>query len=281
MARSRSPVGSSRRHRRVGQTREIDVPGPVVDPRIDPTGERSRLRRRLGDCHVVSIVDGAESERSHRGDHATTSRWGLADFVAAEELDRSRGFWWSPDGTRLLVQRTDESPVHTWFVSNPALTRVRPTPQRYPAAGTPNPDGRACGSSTCRRAVSPMSASWRDRVRRDRPLVRARCTSRRGARPSTADRRWHSVDTAARTTELLRTVTDGAWVDVVPGTGCVGPRRTPADRRGARRRLRALCRDGDAVSPADLQVRAVVHRSARRTSRCWHRPTLATNRSGR
>ena len=56
--------------------------------------------------------------------------WGLADFIAAEELDRGRGFWWSPDGKRLLAQRTDESPVATCYEWNPIDPVSEPVPQR-------------------------------------------------------------------------------------------------------------------------------------------------------
>ena len=34
--------------------------------------------------------------------------WGIAEFAASEELDRHRGFWWSPDGERIAAARVDE-----------------------------------------------------------------------------------------------------------------------------------------------------------------------------
>jgi len=36
---------------------------------------------------------------------------GVADFVAQEEMDRYRGFWWHPDSTAILFTRNDESAV--------------------------------------------------------------------------------------------------------------------------------------------------------------------------
>lgn len=36
---------------------------------------------------------------------------GIAEFVAQEEMDRYRGFWWHPDGSGILLTRVDESPV--------------------------------------------------------------------------------------------------------------------------------------------------------------------------
>ena len=62
--------------------------------------------------------------------------WGAAEFIAAEEMARSRGFWWSPDGRSLLAARADNGPVGTWWTSDPSQPASPPRPHRYPAAGT-------------------------------------------------------------------------------------------------------------------------------------------------
>ena len=62
--------------------------------------------------------------------------FGLAEFVAAEEMGRSRGYWWSPDGSRLLVARVDESAVARWHIADPANPDTAPGEVAYPAAGT-------------------------------------------------------------------------------------------------------------------------------------------------
>ena len=36
---------------------------------------------------------------------------GVADFVAQEEMDRYRGFWWSPDGRSIAYTEVDETSV--------------------------------------------------------------------------------------------------------------------------------------------------------------------------
>ncbi len=64
--------------------------------------------------------------------------WGLAEFVAAEEMGRTRGFWWSPDSTSLLATRADVSDVERWFISDPSQPSAPATEIRYPAAGTTN-----------------------------------------------------------------------------------------------------------------------------------------------
>jgi len=69
---------------------------------------------------------------------ADTIRWGEAEFVAQEEMDRHTGFWWAPDESRLVVQRTDESPVGIVTRAAIGATGTKVFDQRYPAAGTAN-----------------------------------------------------------------------------------------------------------------------------------------------
>jgi dipeptidyl-peptidase-4 len=115
------------------EVREIGTASACFDPRPDPTGR------------VVGYVDGRElrvvaldgsGERTLAGEASETVSWGRAEFVAAEEMSRFRGFWWAPDGSALLVARVDESPVEQWWIADPAHPERPPTAVRYPAAGT-------------------------------------------------------------------------------------------------------------------------------------------------
>ena len=68
---------------------------------------------------------------------------------------------------------------------------------------------------------------------------------------------WLAVFPDDGSTRAVRTVTDGAWVDVVPGSGCWdgdGRLLTVEVRDGDY----ALCSDGERHSPAGLQVRAIL-----------------------
>ena len=89
-------------------------------------------------------------------------RWGVAEFIAAEEMDRYRGFWWSPDGSALLVARVDDSPVQRWWIADPARPDQAPTEVAYPAAGTPNADVSAwlLGVDGARTEVAWDRAAW-------------------------------------------------------------------------------------------------------------------------
>jgi len=69
---------------------------------------------------------------------ADTIRWGEAEFVAQEEMGRMDGYWWSPDDSRIVVQRTDESPVGIVTRAAIGATGTKVFDQRYPVAGSDN-----------------------------------------------------------------------------------------------------------------------------------------------
>ncbi len=124
-----------------GQDRSggIDAPpvaGPVFDPRLSPDG--SRVAYVSGnDLRVVDLATGSDRAlaTAEAGDPIS---WGRAEFVAAEEMQRSRGYWWSPSGQQILATRVDESRVARWWIADPAHPDRPPNEIRYPAAGTAN-----------------------------------------------------------------------------------------------------------------------------------------------
>ena len=111
--------------------------GNVFDPRLEPGGER------------VVYVDGRTLRISTGNDdrgivgtseEPNTISWGSAEFVAAEEMGRGRGYWWSPSGQRVAACRVDTAGVEEWWISSPDRPERPPRPIRYPAAGTANAD---------------------------------------------------------------------------------------------------------------------------------------------
>ena len=137
---------------------EVAVPGPALDPRPDPTGKRLAYVC-AGALRVASLADPAEDQVLADPQGAPHVTFGLAEFIAAEEMDRHRGYWWSPDGSALLVARVDETPVTRWHIADPANPERPPAKVAYPAAGTPNAAG-----------VPPAGQAGRHhRGRRDRP----------------------------------------------------------------------------------------------------------------
>lgn len=234
--------------------RELSVAGPVFDPRPDPTARRvAYVSGRLLCLAELDarwrVLAGGES------DEPEEVTWGSADFIAAEEIGRFRGYWWSPDGERLAVARVDTRPVQRWYLHDPAEPATAPSEVAYPAAGTPNADvtlhlfdleGRVVDVEWDRLAFEYLvDVQWSDAG-----LVMT-VQSRDQRRLQVRD-----VDPATGATSLRWSDEDERWIDLVAGVPSLtsdGRLVTCADREGARR----LLLDGEPVTPADLQVRSV------------------------
>ncbi|MFJ3333993.1 prolyl oligopeptidase family serine peptidase [Streptomyces sp. NPDC086766] len=243
---------------RAGTARELRVPGPVIDPRPAPDGR-----------HVAYVsggalrVVGAEGE----GDRALAEpepaegggevSYGLAEFIAAEEMDRSRGFWWAPESDRLLVARVDDTPVRRWWISDPAQPESEPRRVAYPAAGTGNAEVRlfVLGLDGTRTEVL-----W-DRARY--PYLARAHWSAAGAPlllVQARDQRsqlYLAVDPDSGATRMVHADEDPTWLDLFPGV----PSWTPSGRlvritdEGGARRLAVGERP---LTGPQLHIRAVL-----------------------
>ncbi|MDG2113927.1 MAG: DPP IV N-terminal domain-containing protein, partial [Actinomycetota bacterium] len=139
----------------------LDTTEGVFDPRMSPDAQH--VSYVVGDeLHVVSTTDGAPGRVLAAEDGLTVS-WGSAEFIAAEEMRRSRGHWWAPGGQRLVVARVDVAPVSEWHIADPAQPWREPVAVRYPAAGTPN--------ATVELALVELSDGARTSVPWDRDLL--------------------------------------------------------------------------------------------------------------
>jgi dipeptidyl-peptidase-4 len=237
-----------------GGATQLAVPTPVLDPRPDPTGQRVAFVHERS-LHVVELADGAVT-RLAEDEHQDVS-WGAAEFVAAEEMHRERGYWWSPDGDALLVARLDESAVPLLWISDIANPATPPRPVRYPTAGSPNAAVEAY--------LLRLDGTKRTAVGWDRdsyPYLVAAHWDEHGPllAVQTRDQRQLvvlGVDPVTGHTTRLAQQSDDAWVDVLPGV----PRRLGDGRlvtTGGVDDAVALLIDGTAVTPATLEVRAVL-----------------------
>jgi dipeptidyl-peptidase 4 len=233
--------------------RELVVPGPVLDPRPDPTG-----------TYVGYVTDGAlrvvgadgAGDRALAVPEAENVTYGLAEFVAAEEMSRTRGFWWSPDGQRLLVARVDTTPVARWYISDPANPDRPPAEVAYPRAGTANADVSVLLAGLDG-TLTPVG--WDPS---DAPYLTSAHWSQSGPallQVCSRDQRTMRVLAVADdgTTSLISEDTDPDWVDVVVGT--------PAWTAGGQL-VRVVARDGayrlmigdSPVTPDGLNVAEVL-----------------------
>jgi dipeptidyl-peptidase 4 len=234
---------------------------PALDPRPDPAGRRLayvcdgalRVTGLAGDLPDQAVAD-------PRGAPGVT--FGLPEFIAAEEMDRHRGYWWAPDGSALLVARVDEAPVTRWHIADPAHPERVPAEVAYPAAGTPNADvwvllARLDGDTAPVQtdpAAFPylVSAGWQDG---HDPLVVVQSRDQRTIRIL-------GVDVASGQTRVLHEDTDPVWLEIIPGVpawtadGRIVWTRDDQDTR--RLVLLAPGRSPEVVTPPGLQVRGVL-----------------------
>lgn len=205
---------------RAGTARQLPTAGPVVDPRPAPDGRHVAYVAR-GALRVVG-AEGAD-DRALAEPESEGVSYGLAEFVAAEEMARSRGFWWSPESDRLLVARVDDTPVRRWWISDPARPERDPQHVRYPAAGTANAEVRLLvigldGSRTevvWDRARYPYLARvhW---SAAGAPLLLVQARDQRS-------QLYLAVDPDTGATRMVHADEDPIWLDLFPGVPCWTP----------------------------------------------------------
>ncbi|GGU42058.1 peptidase [Streptomyces albospinus] len=245
---------------RAGTTRELPVAGPVVDPRPAPDGRHVAYVAN-GALRVVAADGGGDgaagADRALAEPDGSDVTWGLAEFIAAEEMDRHRGFWWSPESDRILAARVDEAPVTRWWISDPAHPDREPAQVAYPVAGSRNArvtltlfglDGtRTDVDWDTERYPYLARVHW---SAAGPPLLLVQARDQR-------DQRYLTVDTRTGATTTVHEDEDETWVEPFPGA----PAWTPdgrlvriADEGGVRK----LFVGDRPLTGAPLHVRAVL-----------------------
>ncbi|WP_405480773.1 prolyl oligopeptidase family serine peptidase [Streptomyces anulatus] len=205
---------------RAGTARALPVPGPAIDPRPSPDGRHVAYVAK-GALRVVGA--GGEGDRALAEPENSHVTYGLAEFIAAEELHRYRGFWWSPESDRLLVARADDSPVQRWYIADPAHPERKPAEIAYPAAGTPNAEVRLFVMDlegdrrevVWDRAAFPYLAQvhWSSA---GAPLLLVQARDQRS-------QRYLAVDTETGATRIVHVDEDPVWLDLFPGVPAWAP----------------------------------------------------------
>jgi len=244
-----------------GHARHLPIDGPVFDPRPDPTARR--LAYVCGRELRIGELDGSSRTIAGGSDDPDTVSWGTADFIAAEEMHRFRGYWWSPDGTRLAVCRVDTDSVDEWAIADPARPATPARSIRYPAAGTANADVSLHlidldGSRVevdWDREFFPYLAhvEWTDAGL----ILSCQSRDQQGSIVVRVPTEPDAVEHGMIEGEVVSSDYDDAWVENVPGVPRLlddGRLLTHTDEEGVRR----LLLDDEPITPDDLQVRSVV-----------------------
>jgi dipeptidyl-peptidase-4 len=247
--------------------RELASQAPAADPRPDPTGAHVAYTC-AGALRVIDVATGQDRAVAGPSGDPLVS-FGQAEFIAAEEMGRTRGYWWAPDGSAVLAARVDENPVQRWHIADPSRPEAAGREIRYPSAGTANADVTAVIASldgqltpvTWDTEALPylVTASWGGPEGAATPLLVVQSRNQRTLVLLAAD-------PATGKTRIVRADSDPDWVDIVPGVPAWtadGRIAWTADSEGARRLLVATPAEHEAgtaepVTPAELNVRQVL-----------------------
>ena len=226
----------------------------IFDPQISPNGNL-----------IAYVSEGQLRYVDENGnDHAVTrpkigeKSFGVAEFIAAEEMGRRRGYWWSPDNDKLLVTSVDESDVLSWHILKSSDPSDVPAVIKYPKAGTKNSNVELEIYSLDGESV-PIdwneSNTWEY-------LVSIQWTDPDAifATVQTRDQKTAGIlriDTKGGFIEEIYRWNNECWVEIIPGAPkVVGERIITIEDHDETRRVVI---DGKACSPEGIQIRSLIH----------------------
>jgi len=232
------------------------APGTMYDARISPDGKHIAYVR--GSALFVCDMQG--NEECLTSETATDVTWGVAEFVAAEEMNRQRGYWWSPNSDALVVERVDNSPIQLITIADPSQPTVEPQARRYPFAGTNN-------ARTSLHIIDLQKRSTDIRWDADAfEYLTSVQWNKAGLIISVMSRDQQLLDirrvhVATGETESLHVERDDKWVELVAGGPLLVAENTLlwcGERNGAR----AILLNNVAITPAHIQVRGIISANA-------------------
>ena len=199
-------------------TRLTRTPEAEQEVSFSPDGRLVAFVREH-DLHVVSVDQPRQHALTTDGDNAV--RNGVLDWVYQEEIygrGNFRGYWWSPDSTRIAFLRLDGSEVPEFTIVDHIEYHPEVEEWAYPKAGDPNPAvrlgiARAAGGA----------ATWvdLDAYAPNQPLIVSVGWTPDGDRVvfqvQNREQTWLDLNVAdpqsGRPTKLLHETTE-AWVNV-------------------------------------------------------------------
>ncbi len=124
--------GDAPKPRRLTETEAFEY-----DARISPAGGYVSFIRE-GALYAIDLTTGEEQRLTPEADPDKAISYGVAEFVAQEEMSRYTGYWWAAEDKYIAYTRVDESTGDIIPRFDIAADEVTVIDQRYPRAGRPN-----------------------------------------------------------------------------------------------------------------------------------------------
>ena len=132
------PLGGDVYYHKLGEKgakQLLDTDVFETDIKLSPKGNYISFIRDQN-LFVKHIESGKETAITKEG--GGNIKFGMAEFVAQEEMGRMTGYWWSPDESFIAFTKVDESPVDVISRSEIYADDIKTIEQKYPKAGTNN-----------------------------------------------------------------------------------------------------------------------------------------------
>ena len=131
-----------------------------TDSRFSPQGNYVSFIREQN-LFIVDVNSGKETAITSEGGDLIS--FGMAEFIAQEEMDRDTGYWWSDDESGIAFTWVDESPVGVEQRYEIYADELKVFDQRYPKTGTPNAIVRVAIANVKSKLDSPAAPyTWID-----------------------------------------------------------------------------------------------------------------------
>lgn len=249
--------------RKSQKVREVGGTGAYAnDPQLSPDGKKIACVRD-GDLYLIDVAKNEEKRLTTRPKPEVS--FGLAEFVAQEEMSRFHGTWWSPDSSSLVYQKTDTTGLETMHIMDPTHPEKPPQSWPYPRPGKKNAEvslflmsveGGAATEIKWNRTTHPYlnTVRWQ----KNAPLTIVVQNREQ------TEQLIFSVDPKRGDTTLLHRETDEAWLNIdqeVPRWTADGKHFLWTTERNGRVQLELRSPTGDlvaAVTPLELGYQGLV-----------------------
>jgi dipeptidyl-peptidase 4 len=120
----------------LAQFRELKTSqGSLIDPQFSPDGQWISYVIN-NNLYIYNLATDQEQAITQGG--TNTLSYGVAEFVAQEEMDRRSGYWWTQNSQSLVYEICDQSKVEIWNILDPTFPGNTPYPIHYPRPGKTN-----------------------------------------------------------------------------------------------------------------------------------------------